>query len=61
VWLLTQVSPQQATTYAFVNPLVALLLGAVFLGERVTTTVALANGSDLAGVALVLKSDKPRS
>ena len=61
VWLLTQVSPQQATTYAFVNPLVALLLGAVFLGERVTGTVVVAMVLILVGVALVLYSGKPRA
>jgi drug/metabolite transporter (DMT)-like permease len=61
LWLLTQVSPQQATTYAFVNPLVALLLGAVFLGERVTTTVVVAMLLILAGVALVLYPGRTRS
>ena len=54
LWLLTQVSAQKATTYALVNPVVALLLGAVFLGERITAYVLLAVVLILAGVSLVL-------
>lgn len=54
LWLLTQVSAQKATTYALVNPLVALLLGAVCLGEKITAYVLLAVVLILAGVALVL-------
>jgi len=54
LWLLTQVSAQKATTYALVNPLVALLLGAVCLGEKITAYVVLAVVLILAGVAMVL-------
>lgn len=54
LWLLTQVSAQKATTYALVNPLVALLLGAAFLGEKITANVLLAVVLILVGVALVL-------
>ena len=54
LWLLTQVSAQKATTYALVNPLVALLLGALVLGEKITAYVLLAIVLILAGVALVL-------
>lgn len=61
LWLLTQVSAQKATTYALVNPAVALLLGALLLGEKVTATVALAVVLILAGVALVLVQGKARS
>jgi drug/metabolite transporter (DMT)-like permease len=61
LWLLTQVSPHKATTYALVNPLVALVLGAVLLGEKITPTVALAVLLILAGVGLVLLRGKPRS
>jgi len=54
LWLLTQVSAQKATTYALVNPVVALLLGATVLDERVTALMLLAVALILVGVALVL-------
>ena len=61
LWLLTQVSPQKATTYALVNPLVALLLGSLLLGEKITASVAVAVLLILAGVGLVLFQGKPRT
>ena len=61
LWLLTQVSAQKATTYALVNPLVALFLGALFLGEKITTNVVLAVVLILVGVALVLFQGKSRA
>lgn len=54
LWLLTRVPAQKVTTYALVNPVVALLLGAIVLDERVTPLAALSAGSVLVGVALVL-------
>ncbi len=61
LWLLTQVSPHKATTYALVNPLVALVLGAALLGEKITPSVVLAVLLILAGVGLVLFRGTPRS
>lgn len=54
LWLLTRVPAQKVTTYALVNPVVALILGALVLGERVTPVAATAAVLVLAGVALVL-------
>lgn len=54
LWLLTRVSTQKVTTYALVNPVVALFLGAMFLHERITATVVFAASLVLGGVALVL-------
>lgn len=54
LWLLTRVPAQKVTTYALVNPVVALLLGALVLDERVTTLAAVSAVLVLAGVALVL-------
>jgi drug/metabolite transporter (DMT)-like permease len=34
VWLLHHVRPALATSYAYVNPPIAVLLGALLLGER---------------------------
>jgi drug/metabolite transporter (DMT)-like permease len=57
MWLLTRVSAQKVTTYALVNPVVALLLGALVLGETITPLAALAAVLVLVGVALVLFQD----
>lgn len=46
-WLLRNTRAALATSYAYVNPLVALALGAALAGERVTR-------ADLGGLALVL-------
>jgi drug/metabolite transporter (DMT)-like permease len=54
LWLLTRVAPQKVATYALVNPIVALLLGAVVLGERITVEAIVAATLVLFGVALVL-------
>jgi len=61
LWLLTQVSALKATTFALVNPLVALALGALLLGEKITPSVLLAVVLVLTGVALVLFHGKARS
>lgn len=57
LWLLTRVSAQKVTTYALVNPVVALLLGAIVLGERITPFTVTAAILVLSGVALVLFQD----
>jgi drug/metabolite transporter (DMT)-like permease len=62
LWLLTRVSAQKVTTYALVNPVVALLLGAIVLGERVTPLAATSAALVLIGVALVLfQEQSPRA
>ena len=61
LWLLTQVSPHKATTYALVNPLVAIILGAVLLGEKITPSVVVALMLILAGLGLVLFRDETRA
>ena len=53
-WLARTVSPSHASTHAYVNPLVALLLGAGLAGERIGPRVFLAAPLILAGLALVL-------
>jgi drug/metabolite transporter (DMT)-like permease len=54
LWLLMRVPAQKVTTYALVNPVVALVLGALVLGERVTGLAVLSATLVLIGVALVL-------
>ena len=42
VWLLQHAPISQVATYAFVNPVVAIALGALFVGEEVTPLVGVA-------------------
>ena len=56
IWLLHRVSATAVSTYAYVNPLVAVMLGAVVLGEQVTGLTALAGVMIIAAVALILSS-----
>ena len=53
-WLLTRVAPQKVATYALVNPVVALFLGATVLGESVMAGTVIAALGVLVGIALVL-------
>ena len=52
VWLLAHVPAAKAATYAYVNPVIALLLGWWILGERVSLAVAI--GSAIIVLAVVL-------
>lgn len=53
LWLLRATSPAHATTYAYVNPVVAVLLGWLFAGEALSARIAAAAAAIVAGVALV--------
>ncbi len=46
-------SPARAGTYAYLNPVIAVLLGAAFLGEAFNARMAVGMAVVLAGVALV--------
>lgn len=59
LWLLTRVPAPKVATYALVNPVVALILGAVVLGERVTPLTLAAAALVLVGVALIVFQDLP--
>ncbi len=54
LWLLTRVAAPKVATYALVNPVVALVLGSVVLGERVTLLAMFAAVLVLLGVALIV-------
>lgn len=60
-YLLGRVSPQAASSYAYVNPLVAVLLGWAFLGETVTLTTLLAGVLIVVAVAILLLGGLQRS
>ncbi|MNQ83243.1 putative inner membrane transporter YedA [compost metagenome] len=53
-WLLREVRPSLVSTFAFVNPVVALLLGFLILGERLDATSLMACLATLAGVVLII-------
>jgi drug/metabolite transporter (DMT)-like permease len=55
VWLLRNVRLSLVTTYAFVNPVVAVALGAIFLSESLTIRSAIATVAVVGGVILMLR------
>jgi drug/metabolite transporter (DMT)-like permease len=54
VYLLQTVRPALATSYAYVNPPIAIAFGVWLGGEQFTTTEAVASAVILAGVAFIL-------
>jgi drug/metabolite transporter (DMT)-like permease len=56
MYLLKTVSPALATSYAFVNPAIALLLGVVIGGEQISGSALIALPIILLGIAFVLRS-----
>lgn len=70
VWLLRVASPVLVSTYAYVNPVVAVLLGWAFAGEPLTAGTLVAAAVILTGVALITtaqtgghqpKAEEPRN
>jgi drug/metabolite transporter (DMT)-like permease len=55
VWLLQVSTPARVSTYAYVNPLIAVFLGHLVLHEAVPKTVALAGALILAAVVLITR------
>lgn len=54
LYLLRRVRPAVATSYAYVNPAIAMALGVAFAGERITLSEWVAMPVILGGVALVM-------
>jgi drug/metabolite transporter (DMT)-like permease len=59
VWLLRNASVSLVSTYAYVNPVVAVLLGAAFLDEGITPRTLLAGAIVVAAVALIVSAKAP--
>ncbi len=59
-WLLGHAPISWVSTYAYVNPVVAVLLGAAFVGERVTSTTLVGGGVTLLAVAVVVAEEGRR-
>lgn len=53
IWLLRVSTPARVSTYAYVNPIVAVLLGWVFANEALTLRMWLAAAVIVGGVALI--------
>ena len=58
-WLLRHARPTVATSYAYVNPVLAVLLGAVVSGESLGPTTLVANGLIVIAVMLALQRRRP--
>ena len=56
IWLLKVSTVSRVSTYAYVNPLVAVGLGIGFLGEKLAPSTVLAGAVILAGVILIQSS-----
>ena len=54
-WLLRHDTPERAATYAYVNPIVAVVLGALFADEPITGQVLVAGAVIVVGVALIVR------
>jgi drug/metabolite transporter (DMT)-like permease len=54
VWLLRAAPLSLVSTYAYVNPVVAVILGTIFLSERLNPRTAIAGGIIIAAVALIV-------
>ena len=55
-WLLQKAPISLVSTYAYVNPVVAVLLGALILGERIDLREVVAGGVILVAVALIARA-----
>jgi len=54
VWLLRAAPLSLVSTYAYVNPVVAVILGALFVGEAISSRLLIAGGIIIASVALIV-------
>jgi drug/metabolite transporter (DMT)-like permease len=60
-WLLRVASPAKISTYAYVNPVVAMFLGWAFADERMSARVLTAAAIVLAGVVLITRQNASSS
>jgi drug/metabolite transporter (DMT)-like permease len=59
LWLLRHTTPARAATYAYVNPVVAVLLGWALAGEPLTAQILLAAAVIVAGVVIITVASPP--
>jgi drug/metabolite transporter (DMT)-like permease len=58
-WLLANAPLSTVSTYAYVNPVVAILLGVLFRNEQVTTQILVGAAIVVAAVAVVVRQEPP--
>jgi drug/metabolite transporter (DMT)-like permease len=61
IWLLRHCDPAKVATYAYVNPIVAVLLGAAFAGETLTMRTLVAAALIIGSVATVITAQQLRA
>ena len=60
VWLLQNAPISLTATYAYVNPVVAVILGALVLAEPITTPILVGGAVVVIGVGMVVSTERPR-
>ena len=60
VWLLSVATPTQVSTYAYVNPVIALILGVLVRNEPLTKTALLAAGMIIFAVILITTAKRAK-
>ncbi len=60
VWLLQHAPISQISTYAYVNPVVAVALGALILGEPITAITLIGGAIIVLAVAVVIRAEAQR-
>jgi drug/metabolite transporter (DMT)-like permease len=61
IWLLDKVSPARLGTYAYVNPIVAVILGWAIAGEKLSMRTGIAAAIVICAVALITTAKASRS
>ena len=61
VWLIAREAPTRVASYAYVNPVIALLLGSLLGGERPTSLQYAGAAMVLAGVANTIAGKRPQA
>src|SRR5881227_3230439 len=61
IWLLRHCDPAKVATYAYVNPIVAVLLGTLFAGETVSGRTLIAAALIIASVAVIITAQQLRA
>jgi drug/metabolite transporter (DMT)-like permease len=60
IWLLRHCDPSKVATYAYVNPVVAVLLGTLFAGETLTLRTVVAAAIIIGAVAVVITGQQSK-
>ena len=61
IWLLRHCDPAKVATYAYVNPIVAVLLGTLFAGETASVRTLIAAALIIGSVALIITAQQLRA